>query len=71
MDELRAMSLAPNPPTTDKLQLLGSLLDRLWRVDEAAPFARLLRRIDDALVQHRFRRRIVRLHGMLERNYPV
>jgi hypothetical protein len=60
----------PSLPMTDELQLVSAIFEPLWRVDEAAPFARLLRKIDDAIVQHRCRARIARLHRMLERNYP-
>jgi hypothetical protein len=56
-------------PASDRLQLMSSVFESLWRVDEAAAFGRLLRRIDDALVQHRYRPRITRLHRRLERDY--
>lgn len=54
---------------SEKLPLLSSVFQRIWRVDPAAPFGTLLRRIDDAIVQHRCQRRIRRLHRMLEREY--
>jgi hypothetical protein len=60
---------APSILKTDKLQLLSSVFERLWRVDGAAAFGKLLRRIDEALVQRRCHTRIVRLHRMLEREY--
>ena len=62
--------IGPSILMTNKLEVVGWLFERLWRVDEAAPFGRLLRRIDDGLLQHRSCTRIGRLHRMLERNYP-
>ena len=53
----------------EKLQLLGSIFKRLWCIDEAAPFARLIKGIDDAVIRQRCHSRIVRLHRMLERDY--
>src|SRR4051794_1755041 len=46
-------------PASERLELLGSVFVGLWRLNEAAAFGRLLRRIDDALVQHRSRPRIM------------
>jgi hypothetical protein len=57
--------------SNDRLQLLRSLFQGLWRVDEAPSFGRLLRRIDDAVIQYRSHMRIMRLNRMLERDYPV
>jgi hypothetical protein len=54
---------------TDKLALMGSMFQHLWRVDETPLFGRLLKVIDDAIWQHRCHTRIVRLHRMLERRY--
>jgi hypothetical protein len=56
-------------PKTDKLQLLGSVFERLWHVNGATLFGKLLRRIDEALVLHQSQGRIARLHRMLERHY--
>jgi hypothetical protein len=56
-------------PKTDKLQLLGSVFERLWHVNGATLFGKLLRRIDEALVLHQSQGRIARLHRMLERDY--
>jgi hypothetical protein len=61
----------PRVLTSYKLQLLSSVFERMWRVDESAPFGKLLRRIDEAIVQHRCRARILRLNRMLERDYSV
>jgi hypothetical protein len=66
-----ARIISPSFPTTDKLQRVRWVFERLWRIDEAAPFGSLLRKIDDAILQHRCRTRIARLHRMLERNYPA
>jgi hypothetical protein len=55
--------------TTEKVQLLSSIFERLWRLDEGRRFARLVEGIDDAVIQHRCRSRVARLHRILERNY--
>ena len=57
--------------TSDRLELLTPVFERLWPVDEAAGFGKLLRRIDEALIQHRSHNRIARLNRMLERNYAA
>ena len=59
----------PSALYENKLKRLSGVFKRLWPLDEAAPFGRMLRAIDEALVQHRYRARIARLHRMLERNY--
>jgi hypothetical protein len=56
-------------PKTEKLQLLSSVFERLWHVNGATLFGKLLRRIDEALVLHQSQGRIARLHRMLERHY--
>jgi hypothetical protein len=63
-------TFGPSVAMSDRLQLVSSVFERLWGVDGAAPFQKLLRRIDDALVQRRCQIRIGRLDRMLERKYP-
>jgi hypothetical protein len=59
----------PDQVIAEKVQLLSSIFERLWHLDEARPFAKFIEGIDDAIIQHRCRSRIARLHRMLERDY--
>jgi hypothetical protein len=54
-------------PASESFELLKLTLSRLWSVDEASPFRRLLRSIDESVALHRCRARLARMHRMLER----
>lgn len=59
----------PDQVIAEKVELLSSVFERLWHLDEARPFTKFIEGIDDAIVQHRCSSRIARLHRMLERDY--
>jgi hypothetical protein len=54
-------------PASEKLELLKVTFSRLWSVDEASPFGRLLRAIDESVALQRCRARLARMHRMLDR----
>ena len=72
MDDNGSPSMRNDPrltsaPASEKLELLKLTFSRLWSIDEASPFGRLLRAIDESIALQRCRARLERMHRMLER----